>query len=116
MARSAPSTSLITDARHGQSDDLQRRQRNYLISMAIRTACFLALVLINHPVRWLFLVGALILPMVAVLFVNQADKRGQGTTFERAEAEPPPAITAHAEHQVIPGEIEDAPGRTRDVA
>lgn len=105
MARTA--SSVITDARQGQSGDLRRRQRNYLISMGIRTACFLALVLINHPVRWLFLVGALILPMVAVLVVNQVDKRGQSGTFERAEPTQRPALTSHSAEHVISGSVDD---------
>ena len=57
MARTA--SSVITDARQGQSGDLRRRQRNYLISMGIRTACFLALVLINLSTHFLTYSAAL---------------------------------------------------------
>lgn len=60
----------ITSAQKGLSTDLTRRQRRYFISMMIRTACFIATVLLPSPFRWFTLVGALILPYVAVVIAN----------------------------------------------
>ncbi len=60
----------ITSAQKGLSDDLPRRQRRYFISMMIRTACFIATVLLPSPFRWFTLVGALILPYIAVVMAN----------------------------------------------
>ena len=107
MAKHAPSAAVITDARAGQSKDIHRRQRNYLISMAVRTGCFLALVLIQHPVRWVFLLGALVLPMVAVMLVNESDRRGQTTVVEHPEPETHSAVTSHVPEDVITGEIDE---------
>lgn len=60
----------ITSAQKGLSNDLPRRQRRYFISMMIRTACFIATVLLPSPFRWFTLVGALILPYIAVVMAN----------------------------------------------
>ena len=53
----------ITSARTGRSADIKRRQSQYLISMGIRTVCFLLAVLIPGPARWVLLRGS-VLPAV----------------------------------------------------
>jgi Protein of unknown function (DUF3099) len=65
----------ITDARTAHSDDLRHRQRRYLFSMLVRTACFVAAVVIDSWVRWLFLVAALFLPYIAVVMANAVSRR-----------------------------------------
>jgi hypothetical protein len=61
----------ITSAHRSRSEDIGGRQKRYLISMAIRTACFvLAVVSIGHWFMWVFLVGAVFLPYVAVVMAN----------------------------------------------
>ncbi|MBI3429527.1 MAG: DUF3099 domain-containing protein [Actinobacteria bacterium] len=60
----------ITSAQKGLSNDLPSRQRRYFISMMIRTACFIATVLLPSPFRWFALVGALLLPYIAVVMAN----------------------------------------------
>lgn len=60
----------ITSAQKGLSSDLPSRQRRYFISMMIRTACFVAAVILPSPYRWFALVGALLLPYVAVVMAN----------------------------------------------
>jgi hypothetical protein len=61
----------ITSAQRPRSEDIGGRQKRYLISMAIRTACFiLAVVSIGHWFMWVFLVGAVFLPYVAVVMAN----------------------------------------------
>ncbi|ROS74326.1 DUF3099 domain-containing protein [Cellulomonas sp. PhB143] len=60
----------VTQAPQALSDDQARRFRNYAIQMSIRTLCFLACVLIDSWVRWVFAVFAVFLPYVAVLLVN----------------------------------------------
>jgi Flp pilus assembly protein TadB len=62
----------ITSAREPYSAQVDHRERNYLISMAIRVACFIAFVGVDHWVRWVFLVGAVLLPYVAVVIGNSA--------------------------------------------
>lgn len=66
---------LITRARPSSSEDLEARQRRYLISMAIRTACFIGLVVTPSPWRWLFVPGAAFLPAIAVVLGNLDDRR-----------------------------------------
>ena len=59
-------------------DDQRRRIRGYLISMGIRTVCFIAAVLTWSPLRPLSLVFfalAAILPYIAVVFANATGKR-----------------------------------------
>ena len=60
----------ITSAPKRLSTDLAARQRRYLISMIIRTVCFLLTVVLPSPYRWFALAGAMILPYVAVVVAN----------------------------------------------
>lgn len=60
----------ITSAQFSLSADQSARQRRYLISMAIRTICFILAVVLPSPIRWLALLGAVTLPYIAVLFAN----------------------------------------------
>jgi Protein of unknown function (DUF3099) len=60
----------ITDAPASLTDDLGVRYRKYVVSMVIRTACFLCFAFIDHWSRWLFIGGAVFLPYVAVVLAN----------------------------------------------
>jgi hypothetical protein len=60
----------ITSAPKRLSSDLVARQRRYLISMIIRTVCFLLTVFLPSPYRWFALAGAMVLPYVAVVIAN----------------------------------------------
>lgn len=53
--------------------------RKYLVSMGIRTLCFLLAVVFTGPVRWIFLVFAVILPYVAVVIANATGTRPTNT-------------------------------------
>jgi hypothetical protein len=71
MRRKEDDSVRITSAHRPRSEDIGGRQKRYLISMAIRTACFiLAVVSIGHWFMWVFLVGAVFLPYVAVVMAN----------------------------------------------
>jgi hypothetical protein len=79
------STSIrITTARTSHADDLAGRQRRYLISMAIRTACVVGAV-VSGPglLRWLLVAGAVLLPYVAVVMANTKNRTNDG--FELRE-------------------------------
>ncbi|MBA2419433.1 MAG: DUF3099 domain-containing protein [Nocardioidaceae bacterium] len=65
-----PDRVSITDARVAHSVDLKARQRRYLISMGIRTVCFVCAVIATGPLRWFFVFGAIFLPYVAVVLAN----------------------------------------------
>ena len=61
----------ITDASRPRSEDIRGREKRYLISMGIRTLCFvLAIVFMGHWLMWVFIVGSLVLPYVAVVMAN----------------------------------------------
>jgi peptidoglycan/LPS O-acetylase OafA/YrhL len=71
----------ITTAPTSPNADIAARQRRYLIAMGIRTLCFLmvAFLAITHAgpswFPWIFVVGALVLPYVAVVMANAADTK-----------------------------------------
>lgn len=60
----------ITSARRALQDDVDQRTHRYLVSMGIRTACLVLAVVIEGPLRWVFLAGAIVLPYVAVVLAN----------------------------------------------
>lgn len=92
---------VITDAAPPASDDLSARQRRYLVSMAIRVACFIALVVTPSPWRWLFLAGAAVIPPVAVLFANISSQPPHRAQWVEEPVKDVAALPAAA---VIPGE------------
>jgi Protein of unknown function (DUF3099) len=65
----------ITSARPGVRDDVDSRTRRYLISMGVRTACFLGAVFTGGWLRWVLIVGALVLPYLSVVFANGGRER-----------------------------------------
>ena len=60
----------VTSAQPGRSEDLDSRIVRYAWMMSIRIACFVLAVLTPSPWRWVFLVGAVLLPSVAVVLAN----------------------------------------------
>lgn len=65
-------------ARRPHSDDLDQRIFRYLVSMGIRTVCVILVIVVHHPVRWVFAVGAVVLPYIAVVLANATDRRTVG--------------------------------------
>jgi len=65
----------ITSAQPGHSVDLHRREVRYLISMGIRTVCFVGAVIATGPLRWVLVAGAVLLPYFAVVLANTAVAR-----------------------------------------
>lgn len=60
----------ITTARTGLTEQQRARTKRYLISMSIRTACFIGVIFTSGWVRWALIVGAVVLPYVAVIMAN----------------------------------------------
>ena len=60
----------ITNAQVAHSQEQPGRAKRYLISMLIRTACFIGAVLSPSPYRWFLIVGAVVLPYFAVIIAN----------------------------------------------
>jgi len=68
-----PEPIRITTATRSHREDIAGRQKRYLISMTIRTVCFvLTVVSIGHWFMWLFLVASFFLPTIAVIVANSA--------------------------------------------
>ena len=57
------------------SQDQRGRESRYLWSMGIRTVCFIGAVIAPSPWRWLLVVGALVLPYIAVVIANAGRER-----------------------------------------
>lgn len=66
----APQVHSITNAQRGISQQQTARTRRYLISMAIRTVCFLLAIVVPGWPKILFIIGAVILPYLAVVIAN----------------------------------------------
>jgi Protein of unknown function (DUF3099) len=83
----------ITTASAGAGADIALRQRRYLIAMGVRTLCFLAVAVlaITHAgpgwLPWVFVVGAVVLPYVAVVMANAASTRSDGFSLLDASSQ-----------------------------
>ncbi len=66
----------ITSARRSREEDLAMRQRRYLISMAVRVLCFVGAIVVGPGwLRWVLVLGSVVLPYLAVVLANAADQR-----------------------------------------
>ena len=72
--RGRPQVHMVTQARPSLSDDINFRQRRYLLMMGIRAGCFvIAVVMFVNHLGWLTVipaVGAIVIPYFAVVFAN----------------------------------------------
>lgn len=73
--RQEPEVFSISGAALGMSEDQKGRQRRYLISMGIRTVCFVAGIATTGWLRWTLLVGAVLLPYFSVVIANAGRER-----------------------------------------
>jgi hypothetical protein len=72
----APAPVLITDAAQSRLEEFNDRRRQYAMVMSIRVICFiLAIVVSINWLRGVLIVGALVLPWVAVIAANQVKSR-----------------------------------------
>lgn len=106
MPRTEPTEVFtITGAQRALSDEQSGRTRRYLISMGIRTACVLAAIVVPGWPKWLFIVGAVVLPYLAVVAANagrENDEPGDlGVTATPMRALPAPGVALE------PGRPED---------
>ena len=70
-----PEVYRITSAAGSHSADMQQRAGRYLVSMGIRTLCVILVIVVPGPLRWVFAVGAIVLPYVAVVAANAVGER-----------------------------------------
>ena len=102
------SFAVITDARSAASEELATRQRRYAITMAFRTACFIAMIFVPGVFRWILFGCAVFLPYIAVIFANQSHQRDRGTPLRGGEPGDAPAITTGQERgRIISGDVDE---------
>jgi hypothetical protein len=65
----------ITSAKYAHSDEIPGRMKKYLISMGVRTICFIGAVLTPPPYRWFLIAGAVLLPYFAVVIANAGQEQ-----------------------------------------
>jgi hypothetical protein len=96
-----PEVVRITTAPESPDQDMAHRQKRYMISMGIRTLCFVAAVLVGQGwLRWVLVAAAFVLPYIAVVMANTATPRVEGTL--------PPGPT-HTQHELGPGRDPGSP-------
>jgi hypothetical protein len=100
----------ITTAQVARSEELRHRQNRYLVSMLIRTACFILAVVVDGWARWFFILGAVFLPYVAVVFANTARRK----PVEQAGVLHPEPIGELGPGPVTPDEATKATDDDRD--
>jgi hypothetical protein len=104
------STVLITSAAESRQTEIRRREVRYILSMSVRTLCFiLAVVAFDGWVRLIAILVALILPWVAVVVANggpppASDRPSRFDRRARAE-QPPPAELEPGRHVVVEGDV-----------
>lgn len=104
----------ITDAQAGRSRELRTREKRYAITMAFRTACFVAMIFVPGPLRWVLFGCAVFLPYVAVLMANQAHQRGIDSTVTSGTPIDAPQLTTGPEPEVISGDLLDPQDERED--
>ncbi|GAA2118722.1 DUF3099 domain-containing protein [Nocardioides bigeumensis] len=68
----------VTTAPVTAADEQRGRQRRYLISMGIRTVCFVGAVVADGWLRWVLVAAAVVLPYISVVFANTESRRDDG--------------------------------------
>ena len=54
---------------------MSSRIRRYTITMAFRTACFISMIFVHGPFRWVLFACAVALPYVAVIWPTRRTQR-----------------------------------------
>ena len=91
--RRSPEVQSATALRNSPLVDRRKRMRMYTITMSVRTLCLIALVVVPDWWRYLFGVGAVILPYFAVVLANVGSS-GAAEPVRPGEA-PPLAVEQH---------------------
>lgn len=101
----------ITGVRRGLAEDQAQRSRRYLISMTIRTICFLAAVVATGWLRWALIGAAVVLPYLAVVFANAGRERSEVLETGLYLRPDPPGLSGVADLTIDPGGAE--PGQVQ---
>ncbi|GAB2757951.1 hypothetical protein GCM10027020_07890 [Nocardioides salsibiostraticola] len=69
----------ITTAAENKAADIRLRQRRYLMSMSLRTICFVGAVIVREGVfMWILITAAIFLPYIAVVMANAVSTKSDG--------------------------------------
>jgi DUF3099 family protein len=99
---------LITDARSPASVEHDSRVKRYALTMGFRTICFVSMIFVDGPMRWVLFAGAVLLPYVAVIVANQANQRSQGNQVAAVPPiDRPQLTTGPQDADVITGAVSD---------
>ena len=108
-----PEVQGVTTAAAGRSADREARMRVYLVQMLVRTACFVAALFTHGWWQLGFILGAVVLPYVAVVRVNNTGPQQAGTLravpAQGPALTPRPDDTAAPEPIVLTGDLVDDP-------
>ena len=102
--RSGSDAQSVTTVAESRTEDQARRLKHYLVTMGIRTACFILLVVVDEWYRWIFAVGAVFLPFFAVVAANAVKPRVLGRVR-------PVLPTVDDTRQITSGPVESPPDR-----
>ncbi|GIL34504.1 DUF3099 domain-containing protein [Phycicoccus sp. DTK01] len=92
-----PDAQSVTTAADSREADQRHRMKQYLVTMTIRTICFVLTIVIDDWYRWIFAAAAVFLPFIAVVAVNSVAPRVRGRrTPVTPSVDPTPRLTDHA--------------------
>jgi hypothetical protein len=69
----------VTTAPKSLKADVRSREIKYLLSMGVRTVCFVMAFVTHGTLRWLLIVAAFVLPYIAVVIANAGRERRSDT-------------------------------------
>lgn len=95
---------VITNAARSRSLDLEERQKRYIITMGVRTALFVAFLIVPGWWKAVTLLLACILALVAVTLATNMDHRPPPTATTDAEPTDAMALTTG---EVLTGSLEE---------
>lgn len=116
--RAEPDAQSVTSAPESRTEDQKRRLRHYLVTMTIRTVCFVLVVVVDSWLRWVFAAAAVFLPFIAVVAANAVRPAARGRVQPVVPAvDPTPQLEREAwqgpTSEVVRSETTDEPPAPR---
>ena len=103
--RSAQQVTIVTSAARSHSDDIDLRQRRYVLTQSVRIICVVLAAFLPVPVEWkgVLIAGAVVLPWFGVVMANAGPTVGRArrTALVDRPAQPEPVRIAIEPGRVI---------------
>lgn len=113
-----PVVYTVTTAAERPDLDVSARTRRYVLTMTIRTVCFVLAIVTHGWVRWACFVGACVLPYVAVVLANarrpQIPGQVEDPVVPPSRQLEPPAASPSGTEASAPGTQTSSPGTGSD--